>query len=86
MNVVRLRSGRLSWWCPGRNCPHEVNVVPPHGWVWNESLVSPTLTPSVLVTSDVRCHSSMSFGHLEFHSDTNHELSNQTVPLGPISG
>lgn len=82
MQVVSLSHGRLSWWCPGCNCPHEVGVEPPNGWAWNESFGSPTLTPSVLVTSDERCHSFMSNGALQFLSDSTHELSNQTVPMG----
>ena len=39
----------VSFWCPGCNKDHTVNVTPGPGWGWNESLEEPTFTPSVKV-------------------------------------
>ena len=44
--------GRLTWWCPGCNGPHQVSVGvgPGPRWGYNGNAEAPTFTPSVLVT------------------------------------
>lgn len=44
--------GRLTWWCPGCDGPHQIAVGEGPGprWGWNGSAERPTFTPSVLVT------------------------------------
>lgn len=44
--------GRLTWWCPGCNCPHSIQTGEGVGprWGWDSSADKPTFTPSVLVT------------------------------------
>lgn len=44
--------GRLTWWCPGCDGPHQIATGDGPGprWGWNGSAERPTFTPSVLVT------------------------------------
>lgn len=44
--------GRLTWWCPGCDGPHQVSVGEGPGprWGYNGKPEAPTFTPSVLVT------------------------------------
>ena len=43
---------RLTWYCPGCKSDHGVPIPPsPRAWQWNGSLNTPTLSPSVLLTS-----------------------------------
>lgn len=44
--------GRLTWWCPGCDGPHQVAIGEGAGprWGWNGDVNRPTFTPSVLVT------------------------------------
>lgn len=43
--------GRLTWWCPGCDGPHQIAIGEGPGprWGWNGSAERPTFTPSVLV-------------------------------------
>jgi hypothetical protein len=51
-NAILSNDTRLTWYCPGCKCHHEVPVPPhPQAWEWNGSLSAPTLSPSVMVTS-----------------------------------
>lgn len=99
MNVLRNVSGDgLMFWCPGCDNNHAVS----HGsgpgprWVWNNDLVKPTLTPSILVTypanpkaveefkewrTERRCHSFVTAGRIRFLDDCTHSLAGQTVDL-----
>ena len=50
MNVAKLVEGdRIRWWCPGCDSNHVVSIGATAGWGFNDDLVHPTLTPSVLV-------------------------------------
>lgn len=44
--------GRLTWWCPGCNHAHMIQVGEGTGprWTWNGDAARPTFSPSVLVT------------------------------------
>ena len=93
MEVIHVHEhdGRkyLYFMCPGCKSLHCV-VYP--GWTWNEDLVHPTLSPSILTgrgknpdgqpSFEVeRCHSYIVNGQIQFLDDCYHELKNQTVPL-----
>lgn len=54
-NILRnAADGRLTWWCPGCNGPHQIAHGAGDGprWGWNGDVERPTFTPSVLVTWD----------------------------------
>lgn len=83
-------SKHIAWRCVGCGQPHVIPVVgtrhPP--WVWNRSLVSPTLSPSVLNTptegaEGVRCHLFMRDGVIQFCGDSKHELAGMSVAMKP---
>ena len=78
----------LMFFCPGCRMSHQVNVdrdgVPK--WTWNQSMDSPTFSPSILITwtygdEGKRCHSFVHNGQIEFLSDCTHELRDRTVTL-----
>jgi hypothetical protein len=51
-------------------------------WKWNGDVLKPTLSPSLLTwTDDVRCHSFIREGRIQFLQDCSHELAGQTVDL-----
>lgn len=51
MKLQRLDGGRLRFWCPGCDGPHDLLVGEGAGprWCWNGKIDTPTFTPSVLV-------------------------------------
>lgn len=85
--------GDLVWfWCPGCNSHHtpRVRAAPgtdPNGkslWTWNNDEEKPTFSPSILVwgsNPDIRCHSFVRDGQIQFLADCGHSLAGQTVPL-----
>lgn len=46
------QGGRLTWWCPGCDGPHQIATGDGPGprWGWNGNAERPTFSPSVLVT------------------------------------
>lgn len=71
-------------------------VTPPTGWTWNKSVDAPTIQPSILTTGthyqggdptdkanwpDIRCHTYITGGKVQFLSDCSHELRGQTLDL-----
>lgn len=50
----------------------------------NEDLDRPALIAPENVTTAPRCHSFVRNGHIEFLSDSTHELAGQTVALPPL--
>lgn len=51
-------------------------------WTWNGDFEKPTVNPSILITPDnIRCHSFIKEGMIQFLSDCHHKLAGQTVPL-----
>jgi hypothetical protein len=92
--------GRILFFCPGCNHGHMINVGDSPGprWGYNNNPVLPTFTPSILVSSGgykdedgediprvTHCHSFVTDGKIQFLSDCEHSLKNQTVdiPLWP---
>lgn len=60
-------------------------------WRFNGDLESPTFSPSVLTTAnygeerrEVRCHSFVTNGRIQYLSDCTHALANQTVDLPEV--
>ncbi len=69
-----------SIFCPGCKQYHILDK----RWVFNENLESPTFTPSLNCNRDypeIRCHSFITDGKIQFLSDCFHSLVNQTVEL-----
>lgn len=88
-NNLGPRGGKLYvFHCPGCKYGHPFEVDAPNGtgWTWNGSLDKPTFTPSLLVHgggigTHPRCHSFVTDGRIQFLSDCEHALANQTVEL-----
>ena len=76
---------QLSIKCPGCKCRH--NVIVKNGaplWQWNGNEELPTLSPSILCEPDkpeMRCHSFVTDGKIQFLNDCFHHLAGQTVDL-----
>jgi hypothetical protein len=67
--------------CPGCKGGHPVEV--PH-WTWNGSMDAPTFSPSLLCNpsyTELRCHSFVKEGMIQFLPDCFHELAGQTVEI-----
>ncbi len=81
------RGGKiLEFHCPGCGYAHPFETDAPNnaGWQWNGSMDKPTFTPSLLVWAtrpEMRCHSFVTDGRIQFLSDCHHELRGQTVDL-----
>lgn len=98
MDLVRLVRSRLQFMCPACDTIHEV-VVLPEGmvtpWGWNQSLTSPTITPSIKVTSrewlseesyrEKVCHSFVTEGRIHYCTDSTHVMRGQIVGIPAIS-
>lgn len=57
-------------------------------WMWNNNIIEPTFTPSLLVnTTDPAsfCHPFLTDGKIQFLGDCFHDLKNQTVDMVDIS-
>jgi Family of unknown function (DUF6527) len=84
----------ISFWCPGCDGPHAVNVEGVDAWTWNGDVEKPTLNPSILCWTNHKdgvrlpegqrvtlCHSFVRDGRIQFLGDCPHALKNQTVDL-----
>ncbi len=85
VHVGRGKDGveRYRFRCPGCEFDHIIDET----WTWNGDRERPTFKPSVLVRgggSNVRCHSFVREGRIEFLKDCSHRLAGQTVDLPPI--
>lgn len=73
------------FWCPGCDTVHSLDTT----WQITGDDNSPTISPSVLVTTDAPfmpelneiCHSFIREGKIEFLSDCTHKMVGQTVEL-----
>ncbi len=90
----QAEGGRLTFWCPGCDRAHVVQVGDGRGprWCWTGGAERPTFRPSVLVRYDgadagqdgappAVCHSFITDGQIQFLTDCTHALAGQTVPL-----
>ena len=67
--------------CPGCKNAHPVEVP---RWTWNNSMTSPTFTPSLLCNANhppSRCHSFIADGKIQFLGDCHHAMAGQTVEI-----
>jgi hypothetical protein len=78
----------IFFWCPGCETNHWVPVSGPRAWQWNQSVETPTLSPSILVSWESGeerkrnvCHSFVREGRIEFLGDCTHALAGQTIQL-----
>lgn len=85
------RPGYFEFECPGCGCLHYVNTNPQYGahWQFNGNIDRPTFSPSILVgahkvaagSNELRCHSFIKDGMIQFLNDCEHNLKGQTVEL-----
>ncbi len=87
----------VSFWCPGCDSAHIVNVERGAGeggpcWGYNSNPEAPTFSPSILVTYNGTdagidgappsiCHSFVNDGKIQFLDDCTHPLAGKTVPI-----
>ncbi len=84
---------RLVWRCAGCGQVHAPHVKGAGSaplaarWEWNGSLETPTLAPSLLLHAhgggQVRCHSFVRDGAVQFLHDCGHALAGKTVAMLP---
>jgi hypothetical protein len=72
--------GMYHFWCEGCDTAHAINS----GWTFDGDLIEPTITPSVLSTGQLRCHSFVTKGRIIYLSDCNHALAGKTVRMVPL--
>lgn len=78
--------------CPGCKISHRIPLGKdnPKRWKWNGSVDSPTLSPSILITTnwgdrnDI-CHSFVRDGKIQYLDDCTHHLAGQTIDLPDIA-
>jgi hypothetical protein len=89
-----LDDGSTGFKCPGCGYWHLLPVRPTENrpsWEFNGDYDKPTFSPSILMTTwesisptekrDVRCHSFVTDGKIQFLSDCTHKMAGQTVDL-----
>lgn len=75
----------LCFHCPACDSKHHCRVTGVNPVLWNGSLTSPTLHPSVDVRSDGdRCHSMIRDGVIEFLSDSTHVMAGKRMILPEV--
>lgn len=80
--LTRSDDGRWLYYCPGCDEHHG----PGDSWAFNGDHERPTFSPSILVTgyirdAEVRCHSFVRDGQIQYLGDCTHALAGQTVPM-----
>lgn len=69
---------------PGYEAVHSLPVntigIEP-SWDWDGNIDAPTLNPSILTTTPVRCHGYLRAGIFEFLNDSEHPLAGKKVPM-----
>lgn len=85
---IKKSDGTFYGWaifCPACGYTHIFD----HRWTFNGSHDSPTFTPSMLVTGgkddNIRCHSFVTDGQIQFLGDCAHAMRGQTVPLEDLN-
>lgn len=89
MKVKRFSTAKgelagYTFYCPGCREIHNINT----RWEFNGDYDKPTFSPSILVQWDegpmrrqMRCHSFIRDGNIQFLTDCTHDLSGKTIPL-----
>lgn len=77
-------NGMLTFYCPGCEMPHSFDK----RWTFNGNLEKPTFSPSLLVRYtwgperiEMRCHSFVREGKIQFLNDCTHKLAGKTVDM-----
>jgi len=87
-------SDMLKFFCPACGKEHIVSIGPrsfwQQMWTFNGNFDKPTIRASVLVTTklpdrELRCHSFVTDGKIEYLADCTHELAGKTVELPEIN-
>lgn len=85
--------GQYTFWCPGCQCGHKVNIESEGSthpvWSLSGSLDNPTISPSICVTTKWSvpsfkakvCHLFIRNGKIEYLPDCTHELAGKTVDM-----
>jgi hypothetical protein len=84
MKLWKADDNTLVMDCPGCGYGHPFDL---RRWAWNGSMDRPTFTPSLLVNAhapEVRCHSFVTEGKIQFLDDSFHALAGQTVDLPEV--
>ena len=75
---------RRWFWCPGCKMPHGVDRT----WDYNGNAERPTFSPSVLVEGssweNLRCHSFVRGGRIEYLTDCTHDFAGGSVDMEPF--
>jgi len=84
--VLSIVSDVLVFHCPGCRELHGIWVTKPNPitggiWTWNGDLERPTVSPSLLLPANPRCHAWIKDGQIAFLPDCDHHLAGQTVPM-----
>lgn len=80
------------YWCPGCDGLHGITINPDKGangagWEFTGTLECPTYSPSQLSSGgagNVRCHTFIKGGMIQFLDDCTHKLKGKTVPMVPM--
>jgi len=88
---VSNEPGKFIFYCPGCKVYHGIWTEGDGPiWEFDRDMTNPTVSPSILVTTDRGedhiksiCHSFVKAGVIQFLSDCTHELAGQTVKLKP---
>lgn len=77
---------RLYMWCPACDAAHAVEVREPNEprWQWDGNLKAPTISPSILVHNQNRCHSIVTAGTWNYCDDSAHSLAGRSASMIPL--
>ena len=84
-NILKQYRGIPTIYCPGCKKIHTFD----ERWKYNGNCDSPTFSPSMLVYQhcyDLRCHSFVREGNIQFLNDCHHELAGKTVKIPDMPG
>jgi hypothetical protein len=93
--------GELTFWCEGCKEFHHINdskteIANANVWEFNGDFEHPTINPSILITSrkfnqktnqyeNIRCHSFIKNGEIQYLHDCTHSLKGTTIVLDDTS-
>ncbi len=86
MKAILSTDNTLLFWCPGCDEAHGIPVDGSRGWNWNNSLESPTISPSILVRATLYGPNKLGFTHYsgDFPCETSQGVCHSFVKDGKI--
>lgn len=81
------------FWCPACQCGHGVWTTGKNGvtgavWNFNGNMEKPTFTPSLRIEGPMKsggpvviCHTNVTDGMIQYHSDCTHAFAGKRVPM-----